>query len=59
MSVIVTNAKGQPLHGGNHPIYQPVAFLITRPEIEEAVVRTIRDTVCPAFLGDTAAALEA
>lgn len=54
LSVIVTNAQGQALHGGNHPIYQPVAFVVARPEIEAAVVEVIRCTICPAFLADEA-----
>jgi len=52
LTVIITNAQGQRLRGGNHPIYQPIAFLVARPEIEDAMVQTIQDIICPTFLVD-------
>ncbi len=50
LSVIVTDAQGNLMHGGNHPIYEPVAFAVARPEIKDAVVEAIRKTICPTFL---------
>jgi len=49
LSVIVTDAQGQPMRGGNHQIYQPVTFVVARPEVQDAVVEAIRGIICPAF----------
>ena len=53
LSVIVTDAQGLLLHGGNHDIYTPVAYVVARPQVEEAVVEVIRMTVCPGFLNES------
>ena len=50
LKVIATDSQGQRLSGGDHDIYTPVAFVVTRPEHETQIIDAIRSTVASGFL---------